>query len=110
METHLFMDPDSAFSVCYRYWSSESEKYTGADALLTALESGWTIDGDVFRQEFWLSGVRPVCVFHLELVRNGQRAKMRVVHNPYLVRLLKNHRANVVTINQRNQEEIVRFY
>ncbi|MBL8134321.1 MAG: hypothetical protein JNL42_20835 [Anaerolineae bacterium] len=110
MTSSLLTDPDSAFSACYRYWSAQSEKYTGCDALLTALDSGWKIDGVVFQQEFWLSGVRPVCVFHIELIRSDERAKMRVVHNPYLLRLLRNHDVQVVALNQRKQEELVRFY
>ncbi len=104
------IEPDSSFTSCYRYWDAQSEKYSGCDALITALDSGWTIDGVVFRQEFWLSGVRPVCVFHFELMREGVRAKMRVVHNPYLVRLLQGRGVQVVAINQRKQEERVRFY
>lgn len=106
----LITDPDTAFSVSYRHWDPMSEKYTGADALMTALESGWQIDGVIFRQEFWLSGVRPVCVFHFDLLRDGERAKMRVVHNPYLVRLLNVLGVQVVAINQRKQEERIRFF
>lgn len=54
--------------------------------------------------------MRPVCVFHIELVRGDEHAKMRVVHNPYLLRLLRNHDVQVVALNQRKQEELVRFF
>jgi hypothetical protein len=104
------LEPDSGFDTHYRYWDAQSEKYSGCDALVTALDVGWVIDGVVFRQEFWLSGVRPVCVFHFDLLRDGVRARMRVVHNPYVVRLLQTLGVQVVAINQRKQEERVRFY
>lgn len=110
MTTTRLLDPDSALTACYRHWDGNSEKYTGCDALLTALENGWQIEGVIFRQEFWLSGVRPVCVFHFDLVRGDESAKMRVVHNPYLVRLLNQIGVQVVAINQRKQEERVRFF
>lgn len=105
------VEPDSYFNSTYRHWDAGSEKYTGADALVTALENGWEIDGVVFRQEFWLSGVRPVCVYHFDLVRDGERAKMRVVNNPFLSCFLNSHEdIQVVAINQRKQEERVRFF
>ncbi|MDZ4768994.1 MAG: hypothetical protein SGJ24_07695 [Chloroflexota bacterium] len=104
------IDPDSALSAYYRHWNADSEKFTGCDALVTALESGWTIEGVVFRQEIWLSGVRPVSVFHFDLSRDDVRAKMRVCHNPFIVRLLNDLPVQVVAINQRKQEERVRFF
>jgi len=104
------IDPDTLFLPVYRHWHAQSEKYTGCDSLMTALEEGWKIDGVVFRQEFWLSGVRPVCVFHVDLKCGGEHVKMRVTHNPAIVKLLCDLNVQVVAINQRKQEERVRFF
>lgn len=110
MSMSIPIDPDSKFGQFYRHWHAESEKFTGCDALMTALETGWAIDGVVFRQEMWLSGVRPINVFHIDLVRGDVRAKMRVTHNPRVVCLLRDLDVQVVAINQRKEEEKIRFF
>lgn len=89
--------------VTYRHWSPFSEKYTGGDALVTALDDGWKVRGVVFRQEFWLAGVRRVCLYHVELERNSETNRMIVVQNPYVTRLLYDSDAQVVLINQRKE-------
>ena len=76
---------------------------------MTALEDGWRIVGVIFRQEYWLAGVRRVCVFHVELERDGEVAKMTVVHNPYVIRFLRESGAQVVLINQRRQTDFDRW-
>jgi hypothetical protein len=93
----------------YRHWSPISEKYSGGDTLLTAVEDGWRIKGVIFRQEFWLAGVRRVCVFHVDLERDGQTEKMLVVHNPYVIRYLLDMGAQVVQINQRRETDFHRW-
>lgn len=93
----------------YRHWSPACERYTGGDALTTALESGWRIKGVIFRQEFWLAGVRRVCVFHIDLEREDESAKMVVVHNPYVIRYIRDLGAQVVQINQRRQTDFDRW-
>ena len=106
LEKHVMYDfgfaPDEKDTpTIYRHWSPFSEKYTGGDALVTALDDGWKLQGVVFRQEFWLAGVRRVCLYHVELVRNGETTRMVVVQNPYVTRLLFGSDAQVVLINQR---------
>lgn len=93
----------------YRHWSPNCERYTGGDALTTAIESGWRIKGVIFRQEFWLAGVRRVCVFHIDLERDGEVAKMLVIHNPYVIRYIRDLGAQVVQINQRRQTDFDRW-
>jgi len=92
----------------YRHWSS-CERYTGGDALTTAIECGWKIKGVIFRQEFWLAGVRRVCVFHIDLEREGEAVKMLVIHNPYVIRYIRELGAQVVQINQRRQTDFDRW-
>ena len=87
----------------YRHWNPFSEKYTGGDALVTALDEGWKVRGVVFRQELWLAGVRRVCLYHIELERGGETQRMVVLQNPYVNRLLYGSDAQVVLINQRKQ-------
>lgn len=105
----LTLERDDNVGIMYRHWSPISEKHTGGDALLTALDNGWRINGVIFRQEHWLAGVRRVCVFHIDLERDGEFAKMTVVHNPYVIRFLREYGAQVVLINQRRQTDFDRW-
>lgn len=93
----------------YRHWSPSCERYTGGDALTTAIEAGWRIKGVIFRQEFWLAGVRRVCVFHIDLERADEIEKMTVVHNPYVIRYIRELGAQVVQINQRREMDFDRW-
>ncbi|MBN8638290.1 MAG: hypothetical protein J0M07_23465 [Anaerolineae bacterium] len=100
--THLEPEEKDSANI-HRHWDSRSERYTGGDALVTALDDGWLIRGVVFRQEHWLAGVRRVTVYHVELVRDGQRRKMMVLQNPYVTKLLYGMESQVVLINQRKE-------
>lgn len=102
-------EPDDNVGRIYRHWSPVSEKYTGGDALLTALEEGWVVDGVIFRQEFWLAGVRRVCIFHVDLRRDDETAKMLVIQNPYVTRMVHELGSQVVLINQRKQTDFDRW-
>jgi hypothetical protein len=99
------MEPDANVGRIYRHWSPVSEKYTGGDALLTAIDEGWTVDGVIFRQEFWLAGVRRVCIYHIDLRRGDEFAKMVVMQNPYVTRFVHELGRQVVLINQRKQTD-----
>ena len=103
------VEPDESVGRIYRHWHQGSEKYTGGDALLTAIDNGWVVDGVIFRQEFWLAGVRRVCVFHVDLRRDGESAKMLVMQNPYVTRLMHELGSQVVLINQRKQTDYDRW-
>src|SRR5215213_10965032 len=102
-------EPDENIGRIYRHWSPVSEKYTGGDALLTAIDEGWKVDGVIFRQEFWLAGVRRVCVFHVDLRRGDETAKMLVMQNPYVTRMVHDLGAQVVLINQRKMTDYDRL-
>jgi hypothetical protein len=102
-------EPDDNVGRIYRHWHPQSEKYTGGDALLTAIDEGWMVEGVIFRQEFWLAGVRRVCVFHIDLRRGDETAKMLVMQNPYVTRMVHELGAQVVLINQRKQTDYDRW-
>jgi hypothetical protein len=98
------LDPEDKDSAnIHRHWNDVSERFTGGDALVTALDDGWTIRGVVFRQEFWLAGVRRITVYHIELERSGSQRKMLVLQNPFVTKMLYGLDAQVVLINQRKQ-------
>jgi hypothetical protein len=103
------LEPDDDVGRIYRHWSPVSEKYTGGDALLTALDDGWSVEGVIFRQEFWLAGVRRVCIYHIDLVRGDENAKMMVMQNPYVTRLMHEIGSQVVLMNQRKQTDFDRW-
>ena len=80
-----------------KHWHAPSERYTGGDALLTALYSGWEMVGEIIRENHWYAGMRCVSVYYISLRRNGARETMRVIHNPYVSRLISESRLPVVS-------------
>lgn len=98
------LEPEEKHScTIHRHWDEVSERYTGGDALFTAMDDGWTIRGVIFRQEHWLAGVRRVTVYHVELERDGESRRMVIVQNPYVTKMLYGMDAQVVLINQRKE-------
>ncbi|GAB4522906.1 MAG: hypothetical protein OHK0046_36130 [Anaerolineae bacterium] len=71
-----------------QHWNEKSEQFAGADGLLTMLYNGWEMKKKVKRQEHWFAGMRAVCVYHIELERNGETVTMPVIQNPYIGRML----------------------
>ena len=80
-----------------KHWHAPSERYTGGDALLTALYNGWEMVGEIIRENFWYAGMRCVTVYTITLSRNGDNQSMRVIHNPYVSRLVNQSRLPVVS-------------
>jgi hypothetical protein len=86
----------------YRHWSPRSESFTGCDALLTALQQGWTINGSlIFCQQFWRGSGRCIRVFHFDLQRGQELQRMRVVWNPVVDQLVASLPMRVVVMNER---------
>lgn len=72
-----------------QYWHPLSERYTGADSLLTILKAGGQIMGSTaYCQYFPLSQFRNATVFHIYIHFDGSIQHMRIVDTPYLHRLL----------------------
>lgn len=71
-----------------RHWHADSEPFAGGDALFTALSEGWQLGETVAYEEYWLSGVRPITVYHFQLERGPERMTMPVLTNPYVRRLI----------------------
>jgi len=71
-----------------QHWSPHSEKFAGADSLLTMLNSGWEMNTVVKRKEHWFAGMRLVYIYYVELVRGDEKMIMPVLHNPYINRLI----------------------
>jgi hypothetical protein len=93
----------------YRHWSPQSERFSPAETLLSAIDNGWGVHGMVFRQEYWHSPARRVVVYHFKLERDGQLQNMVVVENPFVTRLLRDRALRVVYINQRKDTEVERW-
>lgn len=74
-----------------QHWSDKSEKFAGADSLLTMLYDGWEMKKKVKRKEHWFAGMRAVYVYYIELERDGEKMVMPVVHNPYIGRMIMKH-------------------
>lgn len=78
-----------AYQDMYRHWHADSERYTGGDALNTALEEGWIVNDIVGFQEIHHMGARGTAIYHFELTRGeGEAVTMPVIGNPYVERLV----------------------
>ena len=78
-----------------QHWSEESEKFAGADALITALADGWELGRDVQVEEFHFSGNRSIRIYNIPLKRGKEEVVMPVIHNPYVTRMLSHEKLNV---------------
>ncbi len=72
-----------------RHWCPQSERYTGGDALLTLLSSGWQLQEDVYYEEYWHGGARRVLIYSFILTLNDDTVTLRVLGNPFVERLLQ---------------------
>lgn len=72
-----------------RHWSPQSGLLAGGDALVTLFGQGWQLSGDVFHEEHWLSGSRPVTIYHLTLQRAEESLSLPVFANPFVRSLLR---------------------
>ncbi len=85
-----------------RHWSPKCERIAGGDALVTALMRGWTFaTTNVYFEEFWLAGTRPVTVYHFELERGNERMAMPVMSNPYVRRVIRMHSLQIKSLEEK---------
>jgi len=83
------------YSEMHRHWDPRSERYAGADALITMISHGWKLLEPIFEQEFWHSGMRRITVYHATLEREGQRVIMPILTNPFILRGLRTRTLDV---------------
>jgi hypothetical protein len=99
----LALDVDNTIYMrTIRHWHAESEKWAGADCLLTKLDDGWTVDPTVYYQEFWHAGSRLVTIYYFQLTRDGETLEMPVITNPYARRLLRRLTQHLRPIEERD--------
>ena len=96
------------YSEMHRHWDARSERYAGADALITAISSGWTLLEPLFEQEFWHSGMRRITVYHATLERKGERMVMPVLTNPFIRRGLRNRVLDVRPFSEIREDHNMR--
>lgn len=101
--THVNIRPNSTTDD-QRHWCPVSEKFASGDALLSALDQGWTVEGVVFREDHWAAGVRRVPIYHIKLVRGDDCVTMIIVQNPFVQRLVNGLGVQLVLMNQRKEE------
>lgn len=70
------------------HWCPLSQPYAGVDALLSCLDGGWEITGDVYFDEHWFGEARRILVYRFDLIKQNRCVTMHIVWNPMLDRLL----------------------
>jgi len=98
MQQESLVDLHFAYMGMVRHWHRGSEPFTGADALFTALDSGWDMDNVVTYMEFWHAGMRRVVVCYFKLQRDGEEVVMPVIYNPYVSRVIRTMRVQTVRV------------
>jgi hypothetical protein len=98
MQQEKLVNLHYAYMGMVRHWHRESEAFTGADALFTALDTGWDMDNVVTYKEFWHAGMRRVVVCYFTLRRDGEEVVMPVINNPYVSRLIRTMRVQTVRV------------
>lgn len=98
--------PSSDFHVDYpdivRHWSPLSEKYAGADCLITAVRHGWKVmTEEVYVENFWHAGTRLTSIYHMTLRRGDELMMMPVMSNPYARRLIYTNKIKLRSLEER---------
>lgn len=101
MAKYNLIDANSIYMDVTRHWHSNSEKYAGGDALLTAIFNGWLVDDIVVREEYWHAGTRCTTVYHFELELDGEIIHMPMVCNPYVERFISMMGMQILPIEKR---------
>ena len=70
----------------HRHWCSQSEIFTGADSLITALDRGWRIV-DYTVDDTQKCYTQPITVYVFTLRIEQNVVTMRIINNPYIARL-----------------------
>jgi hypothetical protein len=84
----------------YRHWHGQSEKFAGGDCLATAIFLGWHFNPVVLVDTYWHFGTRQVHVYHFELLRDNDTMSMPVLGNPYVDRMIAEHRLSAVPVDR----------
>ena len=96
MSSHFQEPPHWRYTHHPRHTSASSEPYTGADSLLSALRSGWQVEGDVSRSEIWRGVGRLTVVYRFTLRLGDDRRTLAVIDNPYVTRFIVSNNLRVV--------------
>ncbi|MFN8371631.1 MAG: hypothetical protein U0694_01960 [Anaerolineae bacterium] len=105
MTTKNLQDFHVEYAEVMRHWSPKSEKYSGGDSLLTALNNGWEVGDIVYVEDHWHTGMRYVPLYHFEMSRNGEKHTMIVIDNPYVSRISNSGDFRVLPLTERRPQD-----
>ncbi len=72
-----------------RHWHPQSQHYAGCDQLLTLMDNGWSIDGDINFDEYWHGGARRIVIYGFQMMREREKVMMQIIGNPAAERLVR---------------------
>lgn len=91
-----------------RHYHPESEKYTGADALFTAVENNWEIEDTVRYETHWLMGGRNVVVYYFDLTLGNEKMTMPILTTPYITRVLGEMKLKLIELAEKHTQPVVK--
>lgn len=97
-----------AYMSMIRHWHPESEPFTGADALFTAVENGWEIGSTVRYEAHWLMGGRSVTVYYFDLSKGSEKLTMPILTTPYIHRALQSLDVKLVELAEKHTQPVVK--
>lgn len=80
------------FTDTNRHFSPDSERYTGADSLLTAQRYDWRLVNIVYEEYVLMRGGRFTSLYYFKLVRDTEKMIMPILSNPFILRMLERRR------------------
>ncbi|MGJ3237483.1 MAG: hypothetical protein ACFE0Q_02140 [Anaerolineae bacterium] len=75
-----------------RHFSPKSERYTGADSLITAQRNGWRLINIAYEEQIEMRGGRHTTLYYFKLTRNNDKMIMPIIATPFVERMLLNRR------------------
>jgi hypothetical protein len=72
-----------------RHFSPASERYTGADSLLTAQRYGWRLVNIAYEEYVLMRGGRYTSLYYFKLIRDTEKMIMPILSNPFILRMLE---------------------
>jgi hypothetical protein len=99
MQQEQITDFHFSYLDVYRHFHAGSERFTGGDALITAIiDEGWSVSHVVGLEERWRSGGHGTPIYYFELERDGQTMTMAVIGNPYVRRIIRQLQVTLVPV------------
>ncbi len=96
----------SKYTETDRHFSPQSERYTGADSLITAQRNGWRLVNIAYEELIEMRGGRYTALYYFKLISDGKKMIMPIVATPFIERMLLNRKIVLLPFPNRATNDI----